>query len=153
GCHHVPDMIEAEAFVLTPPAQDPMESEILTYASPRDPRWKRWAMHAIEDLSGRRRLLPIYRTWRTEVAGKNPRMMNELLRMIGTSLDINGGGPDARPWPVSVPSDTPLVMVANHPFGIGDGIAMLALAEQLGRPYRVLIHSEFMKVPEIRHLA
>jgi len=144
-------MIEAEA--VTPPAQDRMESEILTYASPRDPRWKRWAMHAIEDLSGRRRLLPIYRTWRTEVAGKHPRMMNELLRMIGTSLDINGGVPDAASWPITVPSDSPLVMVANHPFGIGDGIAILALAEQLGRPYRILINSDFLKVPEIRDLA
>lgn len=130
-----------------------MESEILTYASPRDPRWKRWAMHVIEDLSGRRRLLPIYRAWRTEVAGKSPRMMNELLRMIGTTLDVNAGTPGAGPWPVAVPPDTPLVMVANHPFGIGDGIAVLALAEQLGRPYRILINSDFLKVPEIRHLA
>jgi hypothetical protein len=63
-----------------------MESKILTYASPRDPWWRRWAMHAIEDLSGRRRLLPIYRAWRTQVAGKNPHMMNELLGMIGTRL-------------------------------------------------------------------
>jgi putative hemolysin len=142
-----------EAVALTPPAQDPMESEILTYASPADPRWKRWAVHAIEDLSGRRRLLPIYRSWRTDVAGKNPCMMNELLHMIGTRLDINGGKPDAGTWPVTIPPETPLVMVANHPFGIGDGIAMLALAEQLGRPYRVLIHSDLLKIPEIRHLA
>jgi putative hemolysin len=154
---------QAELFAFTPPAQDPMESEILeseilTYASPRDPRWKRWAMHVIEDLSGRRQLLPIYRAWRTEVAGKNPRMMNELLRMIGTTLDINGCRPAAPPpcpaiWPVTVPAGSPLVMVANHPFGIGDGIAILALAEQLGRPYRILINSDFLKVPEIRHLA
>jgi putative hemolysin len=130
-----------------------MESKILTYASPRDPRWKRWAMHAIEDLSGRRRLLPIYRAWRTEVAGKNPHMMTELLGMIGTRLDINSGNPDAASWPAAVPSDTPLVIVANHPFGIGDGIAVLSLAEQLGRPYRILINSDFLKVPEIRHLA
>jgi putative hemolysin len=151
-------MIEADALALTPPPQDSTESEILTYASPRDPRWKRWAMHAIEDLSGRRRLLPIYRTWRTEVAGKSPRMMSELLRMIGTTLDINGGNagagnPIAVTWPAAVPADTSLVMVANHPFGIGDGIAILALAEQLGRPYRILINSDFLKVPEIRHLA
>jgi putative hemolysin len=134
-------------------AQDPMESEseILTYASPRDPHWKRWAMRAIEDLSGRRRLLPIYRAWRTEIARSNPRMMmNELLRMIGTTLDINDG---AGTWPATVPAATPLVMVGNHPFGIGDGIAILALAEQLGRPYRILINSDFLKVPEIRHLA
>src|SRR5262252_5436025 len=129
------------------------ESKILTYASPQDPRWKRWAMRAIEDLSGRRRLLPIYRTWRTEVAGKSPRMMNELLDMIGTKLDINAGNSNAEAWPVTVPPGMPLVIVANHPFGIGDGIATLALAEQLGRPYRVLVHSAFLKVPEIRDLA
>jgi putative hemolysin len=130
-----------------------IESQILTYASPRDPWWKRWAMHAIEDLSGRRRLLPIYRAWRTEVAGKSPHMMNELLGMIGTRLEINGGNPDAGLWPAAVPPAMPLVIVANHPFGIGDGIAILALAEQLGRPCRILAHSDLLKVPEIRHLA
>jgi putative hemolysin len=151
------EALEAEVLALPPSAPDPVESEILSYASPRDPRWKRWAMHAIEDLSGRRRLLPIYRTWRTEVASKNPRMMNELLRMIGTTLYISSGPPGAgkaaTTWPAAVPAGTPLVMVANHPFGIGDGIAILALAEQLGRPYRILINSDFLKVPEIRHLA
>jgi putative hemolysin len=130
-----------------------MESQILTYASPQDPWWRRWVMHAIEDLSGRRRLLPIYRAWRTEVAGKSPRMMSELIDMIGTRLEINGGNPDAAPWPVTVPPGMPLVIVANHPFGIGDGIAILALAEQLGRPCRILAHSDLLKVPEIRHLA
>jgi putative hemolysin len=174
--HHFTDMM-IEAVALNPnSAQASMESEeseILTYASPRDPRWKRWAMHAIEDLSGRRSLLPIYHAWRTEVAGKSPRMMGDLLSMIGTTLDINGGNPGSPTpesrnpvsgtcfsgtclsgtWPAAVPSGAPLVMVANHPFGIGDGIAILALAEQLGRPYRILINSDFLKVPEIRHLA
>jgi len=129
-----------------------METETLTYASSRDPRWKRWTMRAIEDLSGRRRLLPIYHVWRTKVAGKSPRMMNDLLDMIGTRLDINAAG-DGGGWPVAVPAGAPLVIDANHPFGIGDGIAVLALAEQLERPYRILANSDFLKVPEIRHLA
>ncbi len=42
-----------------------------------------------------------------------------------------------------------MVIVANHPFGIGDGIASLALAEQLGRPFRVMINNELLKVPEM----
>jgi hypothetical protein len=50
-----------------------------------------------------------------------------------------------------VPPETPLVIVANHPFGIGDGIALLALAEQLGRPYRILANSDIVKFPEIHH--
>lgn len=41
-------------------------------------------------------------------------------------------------------------MVANHPYGIGDGIAFLSLAEQLGRPFRVIINNDLLKVPEIR---
>jgi len=130
-----------------------MEPEFVIYGSPQDPRWKRWAARAIENLSGRRQLLPIYRAWRTEVAGKSPRMMNELLDMIGTRLDINAGNPNAGPWPVTVPPSVPLVIVANHPFGIGDGIAALALAEQLDRPFRILANSEFLRVPEIRRWA
>src|SRR5262249_18760762 len=65
----------------------------------------------------------------------------------------NAGTAHATTWPAAVPAGAPLVMVANHPFGIGDGIAILALAEQLSRPYRILINSDFLKVPEIRHLA
>jgi putative hemolysin len=136
--------------------QPATESEILTYSSRRDPLWKRWTMRAIEDLSGRGRLLPIYRTWRTEVAGKSPRQMGELMDMVGTRLDIDLGCAEAsstQTWPVAVPADLPLVIVANHPFGIGDGIAVLALAEQLGRPYRILLNSDFLKVPEIRPYA
>jgi putative hemolysin len=122
-----------------------VQSEVLTYSSPGDPRWKRWTMRAIEDLSGRRGLLPVYYRWRREVAGKSSRMMGELLDMVGARIDIA-----AAAWPVAVPAGTPLVIVANHPFGIGDGLALLALAEQLGRPYRILINSDFLRVPEIR---
>jgi putative hemolysin len=124
-----------------------LKTDTLTYASRRDPQWKRMTMRAIEDLSGRRRLLPIYHAWRTEIAGKSPRMMGELLDMIGTRLDIAGA------WPIAVPPEVPLVIVANHPFGIGDGIALVSLAEALGRPFRILANSDFLKIPEIRHFA
>ena len=95
------------------------ETEALSYASRRDPRWKRWMVRTIENLSGRRRFLPIYRTWRTRVAGRSPRPMCELLDMIGTRLDIA-----APAWPIVPPPEQALVMVGNHPFGIGDGIAL-----------------------------
>ena len=42
-------------------------------------------------------------------------------------------------WPPADLPDTPLVIIANHPFGIGDGIAVLSMAERLGRPFRVMI--------------
>ena len=41
----------------------------------------------------------------------------------------------------------------HHPFGIGDGIALLSMAEQLGRPFKVFIHDDLLKVREIRPYA
>jgi hypothetical protein len=71
-----------------------MQSDTLSYASPRDPHWKRWTMRAIEDLSGRRALLPVYYRWRAEVAGKSPRMMGALLAARGSI-----SGPPRGRWP------------------------------------------------------
>lgn len=105
-------------------------------------------MRVIERMSGMGKIMPLYEQWRREVAGKHPRMMNEALSMLGTRLNIN-----APAWPPTLADERPLVIIANHPFGIGDGIAALALAEDLGRPYRVLLNKEFMQAPEVRPLA
>jgi putative hemolysin len=127
---------------------NPVLSEELSYVSWRDPFWKRWTMRAIENVSGRRRLLPVYHRWRAGVAAHHGGMMGALLDILGTKLDLR-----APAWPIAVPPEVPLVIIANHPFGIGDGIALLALAEALGRPYRILVNSDFMKLPEIRPYA
>jgi len=95
-----------------------VRSEELSYVSRRDPLWKRWAMRGIEDLSGRRALLPIYQRWKHTVAGASPRLMGDLLDMIGTRLDLQ-----AQTWPITAPPELPLVIVANHPFGIGTASA------------------------------
>jgi putative hemolysin len=99
----------------------------------------------LERLSGVHKYMAIYEAWRREIAGVHPRKMNELLRLLNVSLEIH-----APQWPARVTADQPLVMVANHPFGIGDGIALAAMAEQLERPYKVLINTEFERFPEFR---
>jgi putative hemolysin len=124
-----------------------MTSYELSYVRPGDPLLRRWLMRAVENLSGRRRLLPIYDRWRKQIAGNSPRMWSEALHMIGTRLEIRAPAD----WHTRAPSG-PLVIIANHPFGIADGISILAVAERLGRPYRILIHADFMQVPEIQAL-
>ncbi len=121
----------------------------LSYVSLNDPAWKRWTMAAIEDLSGRRRYLPLYHQWRARAATNPDTMMRDMLDLIDVSLDIKGPGA----WPPEISHDLPLVMIANHPYGLADGIAALALSESLQRPYRVLINKDLLKVPEIKHLA
>lgn len=124
-----------------------MTSYELSYATPDDPFFKRLLIRLIEDLSGRRRLLPIYRQWSTEIAGKEPLMWSAVLDMIGTRLEVK-----TPPGWRAPASGAPLIIIANHPFGIADGIAVLALAERLGRPYRILVNADFMRLPEVRRV-
>lgn len=115
----------------------------LSYANENDPRLKRWFIRSIEGLSGRNRYAALYERWRAESVGSSDRVFGEMLDIIDVKMEVGGN------WPPRDLPDAPLVIVANHPFGIGDGIAVLALAEQLGRPFRVMIHKDLLKVPEM----
>ena len=120
-----------------------MRFKELSYANERDPKLKRWFIRSIEGLSGRDRYARLYDIWRNDIVGKTDRVFGKMLDLIDVELDVQGE------WLPVVEDGRPLVIVANHPFGIGDGIAILAMAEQLGRPFRVLINNELLKVPEI----
>ena len=119
----------------------------MTYASPNDAKLKRWVIHTIEGLSGREKFLPLYRYWRHHIVPKSKRPFGEVLDLVDVKLRINSQG---EVWPPPIPPNAPLVIIANHPFGIGDGIASLAMAEQLNRPFKVLINNQLLRVPEIR---
>lgn len=120
----------------------------LTYAAPTDPRLKRWIIHTIEGLSGREKFLPLYRYWRDHIVPKSAHPYGDVLNLVDVKMQVTTKS--AATWPPPIPNETPLVMIANHPFGIGDGIAILAMAEQLGRPFKVLINNQLMRIPEIR---
>jgi putative hemolysin len=116
----------------------------LSYANDRDPRLKRWLIRSIEGLSGRDRYVRLYDVWRSDIIGRSDRVFARALDLIDVSVEVKGD------WPLEPVPTEPIVIVANHPFGIGDGIAVLALAEQLGRPFKVLINDQLLKVPEMR---
>ncbi len=119
----------------------------LSYASPQHPFLKRAMIRTVEGLSGRNRLARGYQTWRDVVVPGREKLFARLLSLANISLRVNGC------WPQSHDPARPLVIVANHPFGIGDGIAVLSLAESLGRPFRVLIHSDLLRVEEMKSFA
>ena len=120
----------------------------LSYASPAMPRAQRWFLFAIEQLAGIRRAERIYATWRQSNPATSRRPMNDLLAACEMSLRIA-----APHWPLERTEARGLIIVANHPFGIPDGVAILALAEQLNRPVRILINNDLLRVPEMRRMA
>jgi putative hemolysin len=120
-------------------------SDELSYATDKDHPLKRAFMRGIENLSGRQKLLPLYHRWQRDHVDKSPRMWADALDLIKTKLEITAPAG----WQ-TIPPETPLVIIANHPFGIADGIAIMAIAEQLGRPYRVLVNNDLLRIPEMR---
>lgn len=121
-----------------------MQFPELSYANPDDPPLKRGLIRFLERVAGRDYFAPLYDTWRSQSLSQPGRAIRPMLDLIGVDLEIV-----ARQWPPAVDPERPLVIVANHPYGILDGIAALALAEDLGRPFKVLINLELLKVPEL----
>ncbi|MER9301099.1 GNAT family N-acetyltransferase [Mesorhizobium sp. M0621] len=115
----------------------------LSYANPRQPALTRWFIQSVEGLSGRDRYTALYDFWRRQVVPTGERVFSRMLDLIDVRVRTSDQ------WPPAQLPDTPLVIVANHPFGIGDGIAVLSLAEQLGRPFRVMIHKDLLKIREM----
>jgi putative hemolysin len=116
----------------------------LTYADPTASVFERALINAVELLGGRSRLVRLYEQWRAQWPLSGMSMWSSALYWLGVSLEMKG-----EPWPPAVNRHERLVVIANHPYGLLDGIAICALAEKLGRPFKILAHSQLMRVPEL----
>jgi putative hemolysin len=119
----------------------------LSYVNASQTRLTRWFIRSVEGLSGRDRYAALYEIWRREIAPSRDRVFGRLLDLIKVTVRTEDV------WPPQQLPQTPLVIVSNHPFGIGDGIAALSLVEQLGRPFRVMINADLLKIAEMEPYA
>lgn len=115
----------------------------LTYADPAAPALERALVNLIELMGGRATLVRLYEHWQIQWPLGGMSLWSSALYWLGVSLEIEG-----EPWPPPVQRQQRLVVIANHPFGLLDGIAICALAEKLGRPFKILAHRQLMRVPE-----
>ena len=119
----------------------------LTYVDERHNWWQRRIIRAVEATVDRRRFEALYQYWRGQIVPEERDIFSRMLSLVDIRLEAN------RSWPPEGLGSGPTIIVANHPYGIGDGIAALALAESLGRPFKVLINSALLRVPDIRPYA
>lgn len=121
----------------------------LTYASPDDHWTRRYVIRTMEYLAGRSYFVKPYLKWQSQHIAAGKRVIEPMLPLIDIDFRVRCGA-----WPPALDHDAPLVIVSNHPYGVLDGIGALRLAEDLeqslGRPFKVLIHKDLMKIPEIR---
>jgi putative hemolysin len=120
----------------------------LSYARADMTGGKQLLLHLMERSHGINQATRCYQAWRSGFASYQGDAMNRLLAVCDINLDIRGAS-----WPPACNPDRPVLMIANHPFGVPDGVAALALAEQLGRPVKILMNTDLLRIPEMQRFA
>ena len=111
-----------------------LANERLSYADPTDPIIKQVIIRTIEFLSGKRKLLRLYATLMDVIEDYND-FWRLSLQLLDVELKF-----DQRQL-AKMPSKGPLVSVANHPFGVLDGLAICYLTAQIRADFKVLAHA------------
>ncbi|BBE71647.1 lysophospholipid acyltransferase family protein [Oharaeibacter diazotrophicus] len=120
-----------------------MDDLLFSYADPTFPPLKRRLIRLIEKATGQPRLKRLYLAHRAEqVAGES--FFQSALRRLEIDVDID---PDAL---AAVPRQGPLVVVANHPYGVLDGLAIAWIVEKVRSDFLVLTNAVLLRAPEVR---
>jgi putative hemolysin len=114
-----------------------------SYSRPEQPFLNRSIIRLIEHLSGQPRLERLYREWS---ATRHP---DENIFSAGVRLLDIGIETDEAAW-ARVPREGPVLFIANHPFGVLDGLMMGHLATRVRPDTKIMTHSLLCQPPEAR---
>lgn len=116
----------------------------LTYTSENDKKAKRFIIRSIEKLSGQPKLERMY----NEVLDLNPsseEIWKILVERLRLNLDFEQSAFDA------IPKKEPLIFIANHPFGVVDGIIFGHMVKQKRKDFKFLVNSVLCKERVLNH--
>ena len=127
------------------PAPGPAHAEIpnFSYATPEHTLLKRLVIQMVERFTGQPKLKRLYLEHRL-----NPVPDEDFWSAAVRKLQLELVYDRAR-WE-AVPKDGPLVIVANHPFGVLDGIIISYLTSQIRTRFKVLTNSVLFRAPEVQ---
>ncbi len=117
----------------------------ITYAHSASTRGGRAMIRLLENTTGRLQLIKRASGYEKDVAaGRN--FWDVIVERYGLSLNVVGGSLE------NIPKDGPLILIANHPYGILDGLIMgHILAERRG-DFRILAHQVFRKAEDLNRI-
>ena len=117
----------------------------ISYSYSAQTRSGRAMIRTMENLTGRMGLIKRARGYEREVAAGRD-FWQVMVERYGLTLDVIGGSL------ASIPRDGPLILIANHPYGILDGLMMGHILSQTRGDFRILAHQVFRKAEDLNRI-
>ena len=114
----------------------------ISYASSAQTKGGRAVIRVMENVTGRIRLIRRADGYEREVADGRD-FWEVMAERYGLSLDVLGGSL------ANIPRDGSVILVANHPYGILDGLMMGLILSRARGDFRILAHRVFRKAKEL----
>lgn len=119
-----------------------MRSSQLTYADPDDPLWKRLLIDGIERATGRQQIESLYNG---VMAHDSPMSAKWAMALEGLRITVQLD----RERLAGVPKSGPVIVIANHPFGVVDGLVLLDVLAGLRPDYALLVNAVLCREPRL----
>lgn len=117
----------------------------ISYAYSAETRGGRAMIRLMENTTGRLRLIKRADGYEDEVAAGRD-FWAVMVERYGLSLDVVRGSLS------NVPTDGPLILIANHPYGILDGLMMGHILSETRGDFRILANRVFRKAEELNQI-
>ena len=114
-----------------------------SYASPNDSRSKQWLIRGVERITGARHLLRIYRQLKEDKSDPF-NFWERALQRLDIKVDYDQAQLE------KIPTQGPVIIIANHPFGLVDGAILLHLTTRIRKDYFLLINEMLAREPFLK---
>ena len=120
-----------------------LDTKYFSYADPNDPIHRKALIRSIEFVTGQPYLYNIYRKYQ-----KNPEKWKSFWDGCIDLLQLDVDFDEEKIK--KIPSEGPLMIVANHPFGVLDGLVICWLTSKIRSEFKVLTHSLLLRASETK---
>ncbi|MEX0282487.1 MAG: lysophospholipid acyltransferase family protein [Arenibacterium sp.] len=117
----------------------------ISYAHSAETKGGRAVIRLMENTTGRLRLIKRADGYEQEVAAGRD-FWAVMVERYGLSLNVTGG------TLANIPKTGPLILIANHPYGILDGLMMGHILSEKRGDFRILANSVFRKAEELNRI-